>query len=226
MSLVPVVAALVVVPFVLGFYSTADSPQDPSTYHACYIPHSGVVYRIMESDLPDGCRSGNHVQFSWNASGPEGPEGPEGPAGPPGADGLHCWDLDGDGTADPGEDINGDGVFDALDCSGPPGPPGTATDAWAELELVTESDFVTIPAGSSEAVYRYINCPIGKMAINGGPFSQPRGDLEVSIITNHPVSGGDPLDKPRRWLVGFLVHNRGASDGSLELQGSALCVPY
>ncbi len=29
-----------------------------------------------------------------------------------------CWDLNGNGVADPEEDINGDNEFDALDCQG------------------------------------------------------------------------------------------------------------
>jgi hypothetical protein len=35
-----------------------------------------------------------------------------------GEDGLNCWDLNGNGTGDPAEDINSDGTFDALDCQG------------------------------------------------------------------------------------------------------------
>lgn len=46
--------------------------------------------------------------------------------GEPGAPGINCWDLDGDGVDDPEEDVNGDGVWDALDCQGPPGEPGQA----------------------------------------------------------------------------------------------------
>jgi len=42
----------------------------------------------------------------------------------PGADGLNCWDLNGNGVGDPEEDINGDGVFDAADCQGAEGQPG------------------------------------------------------------------------------------------------------
>lgn len=47
------------------------------------------------------------------------------PSGSPqrGADGLHCWDLNGNGEPDPSEDVNRDGAFDALDCRGPAGPP-------------------------------------------------------------------------------------------------------
>ncbi len=36
----------------------------------------------------------------------------------PGADGLNCWDLNGNGEGDPVEDTNGDGEFDARDCQG------------------------------------------------------------------------------------------------------------
>lgn len=50
--------------------------------------------------------------------GPIGPQGPEGPRGPTGEDGIHCWDLDGDGVGDPGEDVNGNGEFTAEDCHG------------------------------------------------------------------------------------------------------------
>lgn len=50
----------------------------------------------------------------------EGPRGPQGPPGSPG--GLMCWDVNGNGTADPSEDRNNDGYHDALDCRGPLGP--------------------------------------------------------------------------------------------------------
>jgi len=49
-------------------------------------------------------------------------DGNPGPAGPPGDDGLSCWDLDGDGVADPEEDVNNDGAHNALDCSGDSAP--------------------------------------------------------------------------------------------------------
>lgn len=50
------------------------------------------------------------------------------PAGAPlpGEDGLNCWDLNGNGVADPEEDVNEDGTIDALDCRGVEGPEGPA----------------------------------------------------------------------------------------------------
>ncbi len=56
-------------------------------------------------------------------------QGGDPPAGAPvpgadGADGLNCWDLNGNGEADAAEDVNGDGQFTALDCQGLPGSAG------------------------------------------------------------------------------------------------------
>ncbi|MGB5469303.1 MAG: hypothetical protein WBM64_02695, partial [Woeseiaceae bacterium] len=50
--------------------------------------------------------------------GDDGAAGAAGAAGLPGGDGLACWDLNGNGVGDPGEDINGDGLFDTADCAG------------------------------------------------------------------------------------------------------------
>lgn len=64
--------------------------------------------------------------------GPTGPQGPAGPAGPEGAPGHACWDLNGNGVGDVGEDVNADGVVDVGDCqgaageAGPIGPAGPA----------------------------------------------------------------------------------------------------
>lgn len=38
------------------------------------------------------------------------------PSNEPGPAGLACWDLNGNGTGDADEDVNGDGAFDARDC--------------------------------------------------------------------------------------------------------------
>jgi hypothetical protein len=36
-----------------------------STLRACYVPNTGVVYRIGLEDTADECRSPRHVEFSW-----------------------------------------------------------------------------------------------------------------------------------------------------------------
>jgi len=78
----------------------------------------------------DGDQAGQPAPGEPGAQGEQGAPGVPGPAGEPGADGLSCWDLNGDGVADPAEDINDDGDFNALDCQGTdgldgqPGEPG------------------------------------------------------------------------------------------------------
>jgi OmcA/MtrC family decaheme c-type cytochrome len=54
-------------------------------------------------------------------AGCEGDDGKDGApgVGTDGDDGISCWDLNGNGVADPEEDVNNDGVVDALDCQGP-----------------------------------------------------------------------------------------------------------
>ncbi|MEP0847017.1 MAG: hypothetical protein HRF50_09375 [Phycisphaerae bacterium] len=51
--------------------------------------------------------------------------------GVPGADGLNCWDVNGNGEPDAEEDVNADGVWDAYDCQGAAGPTGPAGAAGA-----------------------------------------------------------------------------------------------
>lgn len=69
---------------------------------------------------PAGPAGPQGVPGPQGAQGPAGPAGEAGPAGPPGvagANGLDCWDLNGNGQFDAAtEDLNGDGVGDARDC--------------------------------------------------------------------------------------------------------------
>jgi hypothetical protein len=129
-----VLAALLLI----GGAGAAQAQEEPpaTTLHACYMPGTGTVYRILTQGTPPRCRSAGHVQFSWTDPGPAGPSGPageDGPKGDPGpdgqqgvagADGVACWDLNGNGIADPEEDTNGDGFLTVADCTGPKGPSG------------------------------------------------------------------------------------------------------
>jgi hypothetical protein len=51
-------------------------------------------------------------------NGAPGADGVDGTNGADGADGLACWDHNADGIPDAAEDINGDGQWNTLDCSG------------------------------------------------------------------------------------------------------------
>lgn len=50
--------------------------------------------------------------------GTNGTDGQDGADGQNGQDGVNCWDLNGNGAADPEEDTNGDGEYNGLDCQG------------------------------------------------------------------------------------------------------------
>src|SRR3990172_5117426 len=78
---------------------------------ACVNNGSGEV-RIIGPDQE--CQK-NWTLLEWNVQGPPGPAG------------LNCWDLNGNGVPDPGEDTNGDGVVDVWDCRGAALPQPTPT---------------------------------------------------------------------------------------------------
>ena len=39
----------------------------PQVFFACYVPRSGIVYRVKEPGLPQRCHGASHVEFSWVA---------------------------------------------------------------------------------------------------------------------------------------------------------------
>ncbi|MCP4301846.1 MAG: hypothetical protein GY783_14770, partial [Gammaproteobacteria bacterium] len=76
------------------------------------------------------------VTLTLGLAGCEGDDGAAGAAGAAGAPGTPgdagqaCWDLNANGTGDlPDEDINGDGVVDALDCQASADPIAAAVEA-------------------------------------------------------------------------------------------------
>ncbi len=83
-------------------------------------PLKGAI--IYNTDLE--CLQVNHGTNDWPSweclDGHKGSTGAQGPAG------ISCWDLNGNGAVDAGEDRNGDGYANGLDCQGVPGTPGPA----------------------------------------------------------------------------------------------------
>ena len=45
--------------------SMAAAQTLPKVFYACYVPPTGVVYRIKEPGLPKQCLAASHVQFNW-----------------------------------------------------------------------------------------------------------------------------------------------------------------
>ncbi len=111
---------LVAAGLLLGLHSNslAQSTQPP-LYSACYVPGSGIVYRIKYPGGKDSCSSPQHLEFSWNAQGPEGMIGPAGPIGPMGPMGP----MGPVGAVGP---VGPQGALGAAGPAGPMGPPGPA----------------------------------------------------------------------------------------------------
>lgn len=83
--------ALVAAPL-SGQEGSDDPPEEDGTLYACYVPNSGVVYRIRTPDTADECGR-RHIEFTWQEEGPVGPPGPPGPEGPPGPTGEFTGQL-------------------------------------------------------------------------------------------------------------------------------------
>ena len=81
----------------------------------------GVIYACVKEGKEEirivsdanQCDPGKETLLSWNIMGPQGDPG------------LACWDLNGNGVADPEEDVNADALVDVLDCKGPQGEQGS-----------------------------------------------------------------------------------------------------
>ncbi|MDC6361941.1 MULTISPECIES: hypothetical protein [Flavobacteriaceae] len=81
-----------------------------------------------------------------SCTGDQGERGPKGDSikgdsGAPGKDGIACWDTDKSGVGEPSEDINQDGVFDALDCQGAPGNDGQDGSDKPNMEFYFQDGF-------------------------------------------------------------------------------------
>ena len=90
--------------------------------------------------------------------------------GPAGTNGVHCWDLNGNGINDPAEDINSDGSWNALDCAGATGAVGA-----------------TGPAGSNGAAgINGFHC----WDLNGNGIDDPSEDVNSDGSWNALDCGG------------------------------------
>jgi len=87
----------------------------------------------------DGAAGAQGPKGDTGDDGDTGAQGPQGPQGPAGADGINCWDLNGNGVGDVAtEDIDGDGDVDVDDCKGLPGPGAVIlTDTEVNNQVIT-----------------------------------------------------------------------------------------
>ncbi len=95
-----------------------------------------------------------------------------------GEPGLHCWDLNGDGIEDDNEDVNEDGVFDALDCIGEIGPTGERGEPGRSLYSTYQSDVYNVQFNDES----FGRCQVGDIALSGGADCYP----PMTLIDSYP----------------------------------------
>ena len=108
-----------------------------------YVDHHNNIYNLYKktakntwTDIPDiqgtpgpqGTPGSQGPKGDTGSTGQQGFVGADGTPGQNGQNGISCWDTNGNAHNDPSEDINGDSLYNGLDCKGPQGEPGSNTD--------------------------------------------------------------------------------------------------
>ncbi len=143
--------------------------------------------------------------------GPPGTQGDPGTPGTPGQNGLACWDLNGNGLCDVStEDVNTDGICDALDCKWEQGSTGGGIKVYDSSEprqylgiLLGHSGWNSVlqADGTPWAAYAEIFIPILKNTISinksgMGPYgigAFPGEPPEVQVyFTDNTCGATDP----------------------------------
>ncbi|MFC2068425.1 hypothetical protein ACFLTP_05410 [Chloroflexota bacterium] len=117
-TLISIVAILLVVSAVVVWVDNNANANSSNENVICACLNPAGQIRIVES--AEECRP-QETPLQWSIVGSAGNPGPQ---GEPGSDGVNCWDLNGNGIADPEEDLNGDSQVNVLDCNGEQGDPG------------------------------------------------------------------------------------------------------
>ncbi len=188
-------------PVVVGFAALAllvfapEAAQAQEIF-ACYVPSSGVVYRIKEPGLKDECTGKKHVEFSWDVEGPPGPQGPKGDKGDKGDEG------DKGDKGDPG----------------PAGPPGVSGYEQVSAETPFPGNL-----GTGSVFKAIAECPIGKKVLGGGHRLTGNTALlaDLRVFSSQP----GPFVPLRSWMVEIIWVGQPPSPtaGIVTLKAFAQC---
>ncbi len=171
----------------------AAQSEQAQLMHACYVPLTGTVYRIKANGTPSECtkpkgsspKHQEHVEFSFNLTGPMGPAGPQGPqgevgpAGPAGAAG----EAGPKGDVGPAGPKGETGAAGAQGVAGPVGPAGAQGQTGPQgmmgpqgpqgIPGVSGYEFLQMAVGVSpnSTVTHVIPCSAGKKPFGGGFYA-------------------------------------------------------
>ena len=220
------IVLLVIVVAALGT-GWAMANGDAVVYHACINDSSGTFHLAAENEP---CNS-NETRLVWNQQGPPGPDGQDG------TNGLHCWDLNGNGIVDSrSEDKNGDQNVDVLDCRGRRGPQGPQ----GEQGPSGISGIADQICGEGESIYGFdldgsILCsatgapPEPTPDLTPTPTPDPSQDTgpecldATNLVPGADLSGCDlsdldlsGIDLKRATLHYAILHNTNLTEGNLS----------
>lgn len=200
------VALLSLAAIVLSVTTLSAQATPPVTFHACYVPLTGTVYRIMEPRLPQACASPEHVQFSWTQGADSVSGDLDGSLPSPTVTGLHGRPL---AAAEPevGQVLRWDGS-EWVPAAAPEG--GTASDHGALTGLTNDDHPQYLPADGSRGLTGDLNAAghrLTNLAAAAGPGQalvhgqgvggDLGGDLpspEVAGLRGRPVDSSAPAD--------------------------------
>lgn len=148
----------------------------------------------------------------------QGPRGPQGPPGSPG--GLMCWDVNGNGVADPEEDRNNDGYHDALDCRGPLGPREIVISAHEMDPEFQQNTFSPVKARRGLTPVLKFTDGADKLLLLSTRVPadwDKKSSFKVTLIWSTPVTSGTML-----WNVSYSAAALGENVESVSSTGVGL----
>jgi len=156
-------AAIVLAGAVLLASPSAVSAQGaPALIYACYVPNSGTVYRIKETDVKETCASPQHVEFNWNQQGPVGPQGPQGIQGIQGEAGPK-------------------GTTGATGATGPTGATGATGAAGAAGAATLPTAFYAFRDAPAKETAAALTLPAGKYLVSASILARNDNDSGQAI---------------------------------------------
>ena len=142
-------------------------------------------------------------------------DGEDGEIGAAGADGLACWDLDGDGVFDPEEDVDGSGVATTGDCQ----PAGSIDKSHLRMTAAAAWCAVHVASYASAAAVEFpeTGAPLSGDVVCQDYTPEPADTTCYNVIIMHNTG---VYEDPMHWIY------NGPRDCAEEIQVSPGTWPF